>query len=93
MAALSDPSMAAFATECNWRELVEAADLPVSDVVDYLASAVSGNIETARRFLDETDLGRRSEMLFDELREFARRVAAECESGGCRPWPRKNATN
>lgn len=91
--ALSDPSLTAFATECNWRQLLEADDLPVSDVVDYLASAVSGNVETARRFLDETDLGRRSEMLFDELKEFAQRVASECKSGGCRPWPRRNASN
>lgn len=93
LATLGDPSLAAFATECSWRQLVEATDLPVSDIVDYLANAASSDIETAKRFLDETDLERRSEMLFDELKEFARRVASECESEMCRPWPRKTVTN
>ena len=90
---LGDPSLTSFAAECNWRQLVEAADLPVSEVVDYLANAVSNSLETAQRFLNETDLGRRSEMLFEELKSFSRRIAAESDSGTCRPWPRKSVTN
>ncbi len=93
LATLGAPPLTAFATECNWRQLVEATELPVSDVVDYLANAASSDIETANRFLNETDLERRSEMLFEELESLARRVAAECESGTCRPWPRKTVIN
>ncbi len=93
LATLSAPPLTSFATECNWRQLVEATDLPVSDVVDYLANAASSDIETAKRFLNELDLERRSAMLFEELGELARRIAAECESGTCRPWPRKTVVN
>ena len=92
-ALLSEPPISTFAGECNWRQLVESKDLPVSDVVDYLANAVSCDVECARRFLEETDLARRSRMLFAEIKDFARRLELAGDSGCSRPWPRRLVTN
>ena len=93
LSTLSETPLAEVATECNWRQLTEAKDLPISDVVDYLANAVSGDIETARRFLEETDLSRRADMLLEAFREFVLHAAVSCDSVTCRPWPRKTGTN
>jgi Lon protease-like protein len=92
-AALGEPALRAIADECAWRQLVDARELPVTDIVDYLASAVSRDVACARKFLEQIDLERRAEMLLNELKDFARRLAAAAECSTARPWPRRTVTN
>lgn len=92
LAALSEPRMKQYAAQCGWTRVAEAADIPVSDVVDYLASGISCNTENALKFLEEPDLSRRIEMLVTEMRAFAERHES-AESCAARPWPRRSGCN
>lgn len=92
LAALSEPRIRGHAAQCGWSRVAEAADIPLSDVVDYLASGVSGDADRAVKFLEEPDLSRRIEMLIEEMRRFAERHGP-AETCAARPWPRRPECN
>ncbi|MFO0973490.1 MAG: LON peptidase substrate-binding domain-containing protein [Phycisphaerae bacterium] len=76
------------AEQCQWMRIVECPDLPLTDVVDFLASAVSCNVDCAAKFLDEPDVARRLEMLERLMSEAQTRLAREDDEQNCRGWPR-----
>jgi len=91
--ALAEPRMRELAERCGWLRVAEAEDIPVSDVVDFLASAVSCDAECTLRFLEEPDFQRRAQMLLDQIRAFAARLEASAESCVGRPYPRRSGCN
>lgn len=93
--AMEMPLLSAFSQQAHWNKLLNAAHLNTSDVVDSLASVVACNVECAVRFLDETSVARRAEMLIEELSHLACRATA-VPASACnptRPWPRGQVTN
>lgn len=93
LAALDEPRVRGLANQCGWRRVAESEEIPVGDVVDFLASGVSCDADTTLKFLEEPDLGRRMDMLVEAMRKYAdRHEAAPPESAG-KPWPRRSGCN
>lgn len=90
--ALASPGLASLSQQCNWIDMVKSTELPVSDVVDYLAQALVCDVSCARKFLEEPDVVKRFTMLLAAVKDISDRALAGA-SAKVKHWPRATPQN
>jgi Lon protease-like protein len=85
---LSEPALVELADGAGWLDLVRCNDLPFSDLLDVVASAILPDVEEKQAFLAEPDTGRRAKRLCAALAVLGMALEAQpVAARRPRSWP------